>query len=270
MIKRIWVYCLILFTISLFTSRALSQNDSHLEIQEQITTGTNLYKKQKFSEALAHWHKVLENKNFKTSAELYFNLGLTEIQNKDYGLGLAHLRKALSLKPYSIKIRQTLEWAIKTLEEKEYLDIKRDPVSLGFIMLIPKLLIFVLIALCFILPSFSAARKSLKNPTLKVFFKSFFIGTCLSLLPFILLFLKINHEGKVYATFVGEKSEAVYSSYDLQSPELGRLNTGDSVEIIKEKTHENSSWVLISTRDNAFGWMKANNFIVHSGKIDPL
>lgn len=276
MVRKIWMYCLIIISLGFLNpSFAVTElsTDSSIADMSPVEAGVTLFNAKKYSEAIIEWHKALQSKKYSNSPEVYLNLGLTEFHLKDYGSSLAHLRKAQSLNPLSLKIHKTINYVINYIQEKEFYHVKNSPYWAILLVWIPKAVWIILFLLPLTLGTIVGLRHNEQGISPKKFFKNYFIYLSLSLFPLLVLFLQNSVERTVFVTLIGSKSSPIYSHPSLKSPELGTIKVGDAFELLQiqptNSKFDPKKWIAVSTDDVPLGWVKSKNFIVHGGKIDP-
>ncbi len=276
MVNKIWMYCLIIISLGfMIPSYAVTELSTEVSVEQMspVQAGITLFNAKKYSEAVIEWHKALQSKHYSNSPEVYLNLGLTEFHLKDYGSSLAHLRKAQSLSPLSLKIHKTINYVSNYIQEKEFYRVKNSPFMAILLIWIPKAVWIILFILPLVIGTVVGLRHSLHGISPRLFFKEYVIYLSLSLLPLIMLFLQNSLDQSVYVTLIGSKPSPIYTYPSSKSPELGAINVGDAFELLKVQPKsakfDPKKWIAVSTADVPLGWVKSKNFIVHGGKIDP-
>ena len=273
---------------------SLSYGNNELKIiaKEVNTLAIEKYKKKKFSEAALDWNQHRKTWDHVNSPEILHNLGLTEFQLGNFGPAIAHLRQALHIHPFSLKIQGSLNWVMEETEKKIYNKVLQNPLKLRIFNKFPYFLLVLLFSTPLMISTYVALRCSSKNKKALSFFKPFIIGLSLSLIFIGLLAYKSHLDTQIFATFTGKLPYSLYSAPSLDAPHLGSIYTGDAFQILsltlsttlesdpQRQSHSSENppqdpesyapWILISTPITPFAWLKTRSFLPHTGKIDGL
>lgn len=239
-------YVLVIFV--LFISMASFSQSGPLFEQ-----GKELYKAEKYIEAVNSWMKVLENDQH--SSSLYFNLGNAHYKLNNIGPSIYYYEKALELAPNDGDIKNNLAFAQnatvddieplpKTIFNKWYHTVSDLLTFDGWaIVVVVFAMSFVLLFLLYYF-SYSESKK-----------RTFFVSSI-----FTMLFL-ITALSMAYSTFADTEKDqpAIIFSESIEvksEPNLGsevsfKLHEGTKVQIIAKDT----DWVRIEIANGKDGWI---------------
>ncbi len=238
---------LLLAIALLFVSSNFAQNGPLFE------QGKELYKAEKYQEAVNSWMKILENKHH--SADLYFNLGNAHYKLNNIGPSIYYYEKALALAPNDSDIKNNLAFAQnatvddieplpQTIFNKWYSNLAEILTFEGWAKAV--VVFSVVFAVLFLLYyfSFSEERKRL-----------FFVTSMLSILLFG---IALSMAFSTYKDTINNQPAIIFSeSIEVkEAPSLGSetsftLHEGTKVQI-KEK---DADWALIEIANGKDGWI---------------
>jgi len=238
---------MIAMIVVLFSMPNFAQNGPLFE------QGKELYKAEKYQEAVNSWMKILETKN--QSTELYFNLGNAHYKLNNVGPSIYYYEKALSLAPNDNDIKNNLAFAQnatvddieplpKTVFNKWYSSVSEILTFEGWAMSVVVFsMVFVLLFLVYYF-SYSEERKRL-----------FFVGAMLSILLFgmslSMAFSTYNDAIKNQPAIVFSESIEVKDAPNLGSETSFTLHEGTKVQIIEK----DADWALIEIANGKEGWI---------------
>lgn len=238
---------LFLILAFLLSTVSFGQNNALFE------QGKDLYKAEKYQEAISVWMKILNNEVH--SPELYFNLGNAHYKMSNVGPSIYYYEKALQLSPNDSEIKNNLAFAQNatvdaieplptTIFKKWYITISEILAydSWAKVSIIISLSAIVLFLLYYF--SYSERKKRL-----------FFVS---SLSLFFVLFISIamtyttyNEAMKKNPAIIFAESSEVRSEPNLGSETAFTLHEGTKVQI----TIKEDDWARISLVDGKDGWI---------------
>ncbi|PKA83045.1 tetratricopeptide repeat protein [Ulvibacter sp. MAR_2010_11] len=226
-----------------------AQNDALFE------QGKELYKSEKYNEALASWMKILNSKEH--SAALYFNLGNAHYKLNQIGPSIYYYEKALQLAPNDSDIQNNLAFAenarIDTIEPLPQTIFTRWYKGISGVLTydgwaIATTVCSILFVILFLLYYFSASEQKKR-----LLFTSSIVSICVLLFSLVMAF-------KTYDDFIKNRSAIIFSERtEVKSePTLGSevafvLHEGTKVQILEQ----DDQWYRIELADGKDGWLPA-------------
>lgn len=231
-----------------------SGNAETLDIQSL----ENLIAEKQYSDALIKIQELRQNPDYVHSAELIYNLGLSEWHLEQFGPALAHFRLALHLKPLSMQNIKTLSWAERTLEDIQKLSLRSEPFRSSVSLYVKPIYLFALSLLALAVAAFNASRN--KGAGLREKFRGLAPLFGLSVLAFLGFLFLNGQTQRLFATLVASDSVIAHAAASEKSADIGILHPGDAVEVIK-KTDD---WWQVQASAIPSGWVKATNLKIHN------
>jgi len=233
--------------VLLFSMASFAQNGPLFE------QGKELYKAEKYIEAVNSWMKILENKQH--SASLYYNLGNAHYKLNNIGPSIYYYEKALLLAPNDSDIKNNLAFAEnarvdaieplpKTIFYKWYHTVSDLLTFDGWsIAVVVFSMSFVLLFLLYYF-SYSEGKKRL-----------FFVS---ALMAILLLGMSLSMAFSTYDDAIKDQPAIIFSeSIEVRdAPSLGSettftLHEGTKVQIIARDT----DWIRIEIANGKDGWI---------------
>ncbi|PHS67306.1 MAG: ion channel protein [Flavobacterium sp.] len=246
-VKSYFKTAIVVMIVALFSMPIFAQNGPLFE------QGKELYKAEKYQEAINSWMKIVDNK--KHSASLYYNLGNAHYKLNNIGPSIYYYEKALLLNPNDSDIKNNLAFAEnarvdaieplpKTIFYQWYHRVSSVLTFDGWAIASVVFSVgFVLLFLLYYF-SYSEGKKRL-----------FFVSSMVSIL---LLGMSLS---MVYSTFEDaiKNHPAIIFSESIEvkdGPSLGNetsftLHEGTKVQIIER----DSDWVKIQIANGKDGWI---------------
>ena len=215
--------------------------------------GKELYKAEKYQEAVNSWMKILESK--KHSAELYYNLGNAHYKLNNIGPSIYYFEKAMLLSPNDNDIKNNLAFAEnatvddieplpKTIFYKWYHSVSEILTFDGWAIAVVLFSIsFVSLFLLYYF-SYSEGKK-------RLFFVASLISILLLGMSFLMAFSTFDEAIKNQPAIIFSESIEVREAPSLGSETTFTLHEGTKVQI-KEK---DADWALIEIANGKDGWL---------------
>jgi tetratricopeptide (TPR) repeat protein len=215
--------------------------------------GKELYKAEKYQEAVNSWMKILESK--KHSAELYYNLGNAHYKLNNIGPSIYYFEKALLLSPNDSDIKNNLAFAEnatvddieplpKTIFYKWYHSVSETLTFDGWaIAAVSFSVSFVSLFLLYYF-SYSEGKK-------RLFFVAALISILLLGMSFLMAFSTFDEAIKNQPAIIFSESIEVREAPSLGSETAFTLHEGTKVQIIEK----DSDWALIEIANGKEGWI---------------
>ncbi len=226
---------------------AVAQND------ELFEKGKELYKAEKYQEALNAWMKILESD--KHSAALYYNLGNAHYKLNNIGPSIYYYEKALQLAPNDRDIRNNLSFAenakIDAIEPLPETIFKRWYKSISGIFTfdgwaMASTIFSILFVALFLLYYFSVSERKKR-----VLFTGSAISIFLLLFTLVVAFKTYNDYTKDRPAIIFAESTEVKSEPTMGSEVAFVLHEGTKVLILDQ----DDEWYRIVLADGKDGWI---------------
>jgi len=250
-VKSYFKTAIVIVTMLLFYIPNFAQNGPLFE------QGKELYKAEKYQEAINSWMKILDNK--KHSASLYYNLGNANYKLNNIGPSIYYYEKALMLAPNDKDIKNNLSFAEnakvdaieplpKTIFYQWYHTISSVFTFEGWAIIAVVFLISFVGWFLFYYFSYSEERK-----------RFFFIGAVLSILvlgmAFSMAYSTYDDTIKNQPAIIFSESIEVREAPSLGSDPSFNLHEGTKVQIIKR----DADWVQIQIANGKEGWIPTSD-----------
>jgi len=233
--------------LMLFSIVSFAQNGPLFE------QGKELYKAEKYQEAVNSWMKILNNKQH--SVELYFNLGNAHYKLNNIGPSIYYFEKALKLAPNDTDIKNNLAFAQnatvddieplpKSIFNKWYLSVAGVFTFEGWAMISVVFSVSFVVLFLLYYFSYSEGRK-------RLFFST-------SMLSILILAMALTMAFSTYKEAIKDQPAIIFSeSIEVrEAPNLGSetsftLHEGTKVQIIEKDT----DWARIEIANGKDGWI---------------
>lgn len=237
----------LLMMILLVSMSSFAQNGPLFE------QGKELYKAEKYQEAVNSWMKIIDNKQH--SSELYFNLGNAHYKLNNIGPSIYYYEKALLLAPNDNDIKNNLAFAKnatvddieplpKTIFNKWYTTIADVLTFEGWAMATVALSIGF--ALLFLLYYFSYSEEKKRLFFMTALLSILFFGMSISM-----AFSTYEDAIKNQPAIIFSESIEVKDAPNLGSETSFTLHEGTKVQIIEKE----DDWVKIEIANGKEGWI---------------
>ena len=215
--------------------------------------GKELYKAEKYQEAINSWMKIIGNKQH--SASLYYNLGNAHYKLNNIGPSIYYYEKALQLSPNDNEIKNNLSFAEntrvdaidplpKTIFYKWYHRISSILTFEGWaIAVVAFSTSFVLLFLLYYF-SYSEGKK-------RLFFTTSILSIILLGMAFSMAFSTYNDAKKNRPAIIFSESIEVRDAPSLGSKTSFTLHEGTKVQVIEIET----DWARIEIANGKDGWI---------------
>ena len=215
--------------------------------------GKEMYKAEKYQQALEQWNKILDNGEH--SSALYFNLGNAHYKMNNIGESIYYYEKALQLSPNDSDIKNNLAFAQnatvddieplpETIFSKWYRHLSGVVTYNGWAVLSVSFSIgFVFLFLVYYI-SVGENRK-------RLFFTSSVVALGILILSFIFAFMMFDQAKNDHPAIIFSEKTEVRSEPNLSSEVTFSLHEGTKVNIIAR----DSDWVRITIQDGKDGWI---------------
>ncbi len=226
---------------------AVAQND------ELFEKGKELYKAEKYQEALNAWMKILESD--KHSAALYYNLGNAHYKLNNIGPSIYYYEKALQLAPNDSDIRNNLSFAenakIDAIEPLPETIFKRWYKSISGVFTFDgwataSTIFSILFVALFLLYYFSVSERKKR-----ILFTGSVISIFLLLFTLVVAFKTYNDYTKDRPAIIFAESTEVKSEPTMGSEAAFVLHEGTKVLILDQ----DDEWYRIVLADGKDGWI---------------
>lgn len=219
--------------------------------------GNDLYKKEKYHEAVTTWNKVLENGEH--SAGLYFNLGNAHYKLNDIAPSIYYYEKALQLAPNDSDIKNNLKFAqnaridvIEPLPKSVFA--KWNNTLEGFFTYnqwaTAAVIASILFVLLFLVYYFSYTEKRKR-----LFFVGALGAVLVTLVSVVMAYNTFGAIEKDMPAIVFSESADVKSEPNLKSDAAFTLHEGTKVQIVAI----DADWMKIQLADGKDGWIPATD-----------
>lgn len=249
------------------TKKEVPDEETFVELnsKELFEKALSFYKAKNYSKAKLLFQLNLEKEPRNTT--LLYNLGLTEMNLKNWGWASAYWRKSLEIYPGFTESLKSLQY----LEDQNMISTNKfDPIfkSSSFIgQRLSLLSIGVFFIFCFsisiraLFNFLSDKRKAFEAEESSPKFSFKFILVQLACgLSIVLLGLKLMHFSQARATIVS-KTASIRLSPNLESPELLSLNEGEELKVLNKQ----ADWTRVEDLSGTKGWIQKNNIYQTSG-----
>ncbi|MFK5982177.1 MAG: tetratricopeptide repeat protein [Flavobacteriaceae bacterium] len=246
-IKSYFKTAIVAMIVVLFSIPNFAQNGPLFE------QGKELYKAEKYQEAVNSWMKILEAKNH--SAELYFNLGNAHYKLNNIGPSIYYFEKALLLSPNDSDIKNNLAFAEnatvddieplpKTVFYKWYLAVSEVLTFDGWAKAV--VLFSISFVILFLLYYFSYSEEKKRLFFVSALFSILLLGMSLTM-----AFSTFDDTVKNQPAIIFSESIEVREAPSLGSETAFTLHEGTKVQV-KEKDVD---WALIEIANGKDGWI---------------
>lgn len=241
--------------IYLFVAGAMFAQEADFLFQQ----GNDLYKAEKYTEAIEQYKAVLEQGY--ESPELYYNLGNAYFKEQEIGMAILCFERAKKMSPHDPDIEYNLKLAQLRVVDK-------IPVPPPFFLLkiwrtiknalTLKQLGIVALGLWIILSIILITRMIFRQPAALYFSRMFLVPVLSLFLMFAFLFgVRLNEENTIEDAIVIVDKVEVKSSPVASSTQVFALHEGAKVAV----TDESGEFSRIKLADGKVGWIQSNTVI---------
>ena len=246
--KIILIITVILISFSVFANKK--------EQQKIIQKANELYKSEKYQEAIFTYKKVLDNGY--ESAELYYNIGNTYFKINKLGYAILYYEKAKLLDPNNKKNNQNLKFAQSFIKN----DIKNIPE-----FFVKKAVLQIIISKSSNFWAFLSIFLFIFGITFLILFlffkknqlKKFLFVIAILFFVFSGTFIIFSHKMKQYSSESKQaiviKNTTMNSSPEFESEDLYILPEGIKVSIL----NKSEDWYEIKLSNGKIGWLTDEN-----------
>jgi len=238
---------LLILGMLLVSVLGVAQNEALFE------QGKENYKNAKFSEAITHWKKILDNGQ--QSAELYFNLGNANYKLNNIGPSIYYYEKALQLQPNDDDIKTNLAFAenarIDVIEPLPKTVFSRWYQTVSGVFTYNGWAIVSVIGVVLFVGLFLLYWFSISETKKRVYFSTSILSIVICIAALVMAFQTYMDFNQDQPAIIFSESTEVKSEPNMGSETAFELHEGTKVQIIGS----DQNWVRIALADGKDGWM---------------
>lgn len=242
---------LLILGMLLVSVLGVAQNEALFE------QGKENYKNAKFSEAITHWKKIIDNGE--ESVELYFNLGNANYKLNNIGPSIYYYEKALQLQPNDDDIKTNLAFAenarIDVIEPLPKTVFSRWYQTVSGVFTYNGWAIVSIIGVVLFVGLFLLYWFSISETKKRVYFSTSILSIVICIAALVMAFQTYMDFNQDQPAIIFSESTEVKSEPNMGSETAFELHEGTKVQIIGS----DQNWVRIALADGKDGWMPVND-----------
>ncbi|PVW15277.1 tetratricopeptide repeat protein [Marixanthomonas spongiae] len=215
--------------------------------------GKESYKNGKFSEAVTHWKKIVDNGQ--ESAELYFNLGNANYKLNNIGPSIYYYEKALQLQPNDEDIKNNLAFAqnarVDVIEPLPKTVFSRWYKNISGVFTYNGWAIVAVIGVCLFVTLFLLYWFSGSETKKRVYFSASIFSVVICIAALVMAFQTYMDFTKNRPAIIFAEQTEVKNEPNMGSETAFMLHEGTKVQIMATDTN----WARITLADGKDGWL---------------